>query len=752
MAKSQGQPDNESFKEQRDILKEINAELGKQINSVRDASKAYTTLENVARQLQNSEEDITKLNEKQLESLKQRTAEAVRELKQSAERIQQEKGINNLNNISKKIKKSLSSEEKAILAAAQQKFETEEKFLNTVENELDEYKKVNKQLGIMGGALKGLSKIPIVGDIFDAEQALESAREKTKETKSGVQGIGAAFKNIGTQIKEGMLNPSNMVLGAMTFLIDTFIQLDKSAGEFAKSQNMTYQDALKARESYSSMAASSGDLSLNAKNLMETQTAIGEQLGTNAKLNEADLKTFTKLREQAGFTNEELMGIQQLSLVNGKSLEQNTKEILGGAKAFASRNKLVVNEKQVLKEVSKASAALKLSLGGSTKAIAESVVQAKKFGLTLEQTEKMSQSLLNFEDSIESELSAELITGKDLNLERARGLALNGKTAEAAAEIAAQVGSSAEFGKMNVIQQEAIAKAIGMERNELAQSLIDKEALAKIGFKDAEAAKAKYEELRKTMTAEEAAAALGDEELAKQYEQQSNAEKFAQTMEHVKEIFVSIVDGPLGAILNGLSEMLKSTKVIYTITGLLAGVYAGKMVGGIVQTIAKIAAMTAANTANAAAATAGATAMSFGAIIPIILAGVGAVAGLIASFTADDLMSAPPGYGKRTLVGPEGAIQLNDKDTVIAGTNLFGNDVKSEPGKPTQFSGKGEYKLNGDSSAVVNAIAELRRDVNALANRPINVAIDGKKVIEATTGAQPNTTGDESRKNSYQIS
>ena len=746
------QPDNESFKEQRDILKEINAELGKQINSIRDASKAYTTLENVARQLQNSEEDITKLNEKQLESLKQRTKEAVRELAESAKRIQQEKGINDLNNISKKIKKDLSSEEQAILSAAQQKFETEEKFLKNVENELDTYKKVNKQLGIMGGALKGLSKIPIVGDIFDAEQALEAAREKTKETKSGVQGIGAAFKNIGTQIKEGMLNPSNMVLGTMTFLIDTFIQLDKSAGEFAKSQNMTYQDALKARESYSSMAVSSGDLSLNAKNLMETQTAIGEQLGTNAKLNEADLKTFTKLREQAGFTNEELMGIQQLSLVNGKSLEQNTKEILGGAKAFASRNKLVVNEKQVLKEVSKASAALKLSLGGSTKAIAESVVQAKKFGLTLEQTEKMSQSLLNFEDSIESELSAELITGKDLNLERARGLALNGKTAEAAAEIAAQVGSSAEFGKMNVIQQEAIAKAIGMERNELAQSLIDKEALAKIGFKDAEAAKAKYEELRKTMTAEEAAAALGDEELAKQYEQQSNAEKFAQTMEHVKEIFVSIVDGPLGAILNGLSEMLKSTKVIYTITGLLAGVYAGKMVGGIVQTIAKIAAMTAANTANAAAATAGATAMSFGAIIPIILAGVGAVAGLIASFTADDLMSAPPGYGKRTLVGPEGAIQLNDKDTVIAGTNLFGNDVKSEPGKPTQFSGKGEYKLNGDSSAVVNAIAELRRDVNALANRPINVSIDGKKVIEATTGNQPNTVGDESRKNSYQIS
>jgi hypothetical protein len=301
---------------------------------------------------------------------------------------------------------------------------------------------------------------------------------------------------------------------------------------------------------------------------------------------------------------------------------------------------------------------------------------------------------------------------------------------------------------MNVIQQEAIAKAVGMERNELAQSLIDKEALAKIGFKDAAAAKAKYDELRKTMTAQEAAAKLGDDELAKQYEQQSNAEKFAQAMERVKEIFVSIVDGPMSAILDGLSVMLSSTKIIYGITGLLAGIYAGKLVGGIVQTIGKIMLMTAANTANAAAATAGATAVSFGAILPVILASVGAVAGLLASFTADDLMSAPPGYGKRTLLGPEGAIQLNDKDTIIAGTNLFGDDVKSSPGKSTEMAGKGAIKIQSgggnDTAAIISAI-------NALASRPINVSIDGKKVIEATTGAQPATTGDETRKNSYQM-
>ncbi len=37
------------------------------------------------------------------------------------------------------------------------------------------------------------------------------------------------------------------------------------------------------------------------------------------------------------------MGIQKLSLVNNKTLEANTKEILGAAKAYNGKNKLALN-------------------------------------------------------------------------------------------------------------------------------------------------------------------------------------------------------------------------------------------------------------------------------------------------------------------------------------------------------------------------------------------------------------------------
>jgi hypothetical protein len=100
------------------------------------------------------------------------------------------------------------------------------------------------------------------------------------------------------------------------------------------------------------------------------------------------------------------------------------------------------------------------------------------------------------------------------------------------------------------------------------------------------------------------------------------------------------------------------------------------------------------------------------------------------------------GYGDRMLFGPEGAISFNNKDTIVAGTDLFkANDMVSAP--------KGAVQVGGGGSS--REIADLKGAIMALASRPVNVSIDGKKVIEATTGAQPNTQGVESAKNSFKM-
>ncbi len=694
---------NDLFKSWKAIVEEV----GGYNKATTSSKQSISSLTSITEKLKSHQKGISILSAKQLESLKKQY-ESKKDLLETTQ-SQLQANVIDLKNKQKSV---------GLTITEARQLKQNESLYNNAKNLIDDKssvlflthkalikeaeltKKIEKETGILGGTLKGISKIPILGNIIDADKALKEAENAIRNGSGALGGMKAAFKNIGTQIKEGLLNPANLALGFFTQMMAALKSVDDGAGQLAKSMNMTYSEALDTQKELTSMAASSFDVALNTKNLSETLMFVGKQLGSNAKLNEADLKIYTKLREQAGYTNEELYGIQQLSLVNGKSLEKNTEEILGGAKAYASRNKLVVNEKDILREVSKASATIKLSLGGSAEAVAEAAVQAKQFGLNLEQADKIAQSLLQFESSIESELSAELLLGKDLNFEKARQLSLNNDIAGAAEEIAKQVGTSADFTKMNAIQQEAIAKAAGLTKDELAQSLMDREALAKLSGVEGKTAQERFNNLVEEVGMEEAKKRLGEEGLANQFEQQSIQERLVQTVEKLKEIFVTLAE-PILAILSPIADLV----------GYMASLADGilpKLIGGflILKGIQAAIASTAKSTLETekkeltlqaarnlakgkelttqiGIAAAWALANPFTALAGLTIAGL-VTSGLYSLVKGNDIMSpggSNSGYGKRTLFGPEGAIQLNDKDTVIAGTNLFdkGNDVYSGP-------------------------------------------------------------------------
>jgi hypothetical protein len=704
------------------------SEIGKGNKGLNDTKRSFNKLTSLAQELQSHNAGINKLSSKQLQSLEKQALQEQQKLQTTLDTLEAEKQaiINDRRN---GVQTAQQLEQLRKINAAQNEIRGTINGENQAfEDLITNSKEFNRQaeniedaLGLGGNALKGMqgtmSKLGLGGlaDKLGLDEANEAMNEMANNLTDGgknVASLGDKFKIMGAGMKSAFSGLAKNLLGPETLILEMVSALqkaDEAAGKLAKDFNLTYSEALDTRRELSNMAALSGDVALNAQGLQESMVAVGKSLGTNAMLNEADLKTFTKLREQAGYTNEELVGIQKLSLVNGKTLEDNTAEILGGAEAYASRNKLVVNEKDVLREVSKASASLKLTLGGSAEAVAVAAVKAKQFGLNLEQAEKISQSLLQFESSIESELSAELLTGKELNFERARALALNGQTADAAAEIAKQVGTSADFAKMNVLQQEALAKAAGMERDELAQSLMDREALTKLSGVEGENAQERFNNLVKEVGLEEAKKRLGDEQLANQFAQQSVQERFLQATEKLKEVFVSIAE-PVLAIISPLVDLI--TNILPAVNIILQPLITGfqliaDTIGLITQGVSMFAGWLGKGSAAATALkvvlypiaaivgviAAGLIYASL-AMIPVVGPALGAiaVAGMIGMLVkaasgssssakkGNDIMSpgdGSSGYGKRTLFGPEGAIQLNNKDTVIAGTDLFkkGDDV-----------------------------------------------------------------------------
>jgi len=480
--------------------------------------------------------------------------------------------------------------------------------------------------------------------------------------------------------------------------------------------NITYSEANKLRLELNAIANASGDNFITTKGLQETLVAINSTLGTNVMLNKENLVTFTKLRETAGLTNDELMGVQSIINATNGDLKQATGEILAQTRISSSRLGVALNEKEVLKSIKDVSAATTLSLGKNPGLIADAVATAKALGMELSKVDQIASSLLQFESSISAELEAELLLGKDINLEKARTAALNNDLATVAKEISSQAGTSAEFGNMNRIQQEAIAKAVGMNRDELAKTLFVQEQLVNVSGKDAKLRESRINSLIEEKGLAEAQRVLAEEGIEGLEQQASMAEQFSATMDKLKEIFVAISPAIL-AIGNALIPVLKLVGVIFKflepIMGILGGAAAGAAVGSAFGGVGALP----------------------GAIIGAL--GVGLPSDIYRA--AGDMIS--PSNGKTQVSTKEGGLfELSQNDDLLAG-----------PGLASRSSS------GGNNSAL---IAEIRALRVALESRPINVnttvELDGEKIgsnknVIRGLGNRSTELGNEVAKNSYQI-
>ena len=449
-------------------------------------------------------------------------------------------------------------------------------------------------------------------------------------------------------------------------LLKAFTELDKSTGDLAKNLNVSYSEANALQKELFIGAVNSNSVFVTTKGMSESLGFINQQLGTSVMLNKENLALFTQLRESAGLTNEELAGINSLSLANGESLEDNANTILNQVSSLNRQTGIYLNEKEILKGIKDVSASTTLSLGKNPGLIAEAVATSKALGMELSKVDAIAGSLLDFESSISSELEAELLLGRDINLEKARQAALNNDLSTVAKEISEQAGSSAEFGAMNRIQQEAIAKAVGMGRDDLAKTLFVQEQL--VGASEGES-KRRQEILDKRI--EEVGLAQAQRELENGglenlKNQSSVQDRLAASIEKMKEAFVgiAIIVTPLVSAFASMVEFIAQSKVgliaMSAVLGGLIGLQLTLMTASLIKAVAII---SAAGAINPLAAIAG-----FG----LLAAGVATAKAV----TVDDAII-PPGYGDTIVKRGKDTIALNNNDTLVAGTNLGGGDNRT---------------------------------------------------------------------------
>jgi len=356
-----------------------------------------------------------------------------------------------------------------------------------------------------------------------------------------VSGLAAPVADLVSNIPlvGGLL--SGMISGFASVL-DLVIGVEDKIVKAGRALGMNRAEAMAMNKEFSEMSMRNGDIFATSKALMEMQVSLGEQLGVNNRLTEEQLTTNIHLKDLMGLDVQTMGDLTMAGKIAGKSQEGIVKSVLAQVQGLKAATGISLNQKQILKEASSLSGVLGLQFAKYPEKLTKSLVTTKALGMELKELDGIADSFLDFESSISNEMEAQLLTGKNINLSKARELFLNNDLAGAAMEINSQVGSSAEFLNLNRIKAESLAKAFGMSRDQMADMLKKQEYLSKLGAKDTDNAREQLKlGLAKYKSQEALSEALG-EEAYHSLVTASTQEKMVGFIEKVKQSLVDFLE------------------------------------------------------------------------------------------------------------------------------------------------------------------------------------------------------------------
>ena len=547
------------FGSMRENIQANARELGAFKTPAKDAKALYSQLDNELKKLQNQEEGLSRLTDKQLQATRAKTQEIVREIGLKAQDLVIKRGLDQLDGeqlrkAAQKLEASgkITEAESALLAAKADGFAIEKETLDLIDQEAGFREKSNANLGVAGNLLKGVKSLGSFADAFKLDEvakAMEEAADEASRVGDGLARgtvLAAGLKSAAGGLVKTLSDPSVIIGG----LLSGFKEVDKANVDF---QRQTGQ-SLNTFETSMNVA---GNSVITLSDYIKTASELTAELGQNAAavFTPEDITEASEMAAALGMSSSESAKLLSISNANGTSLKSNNEAIVEGVNSFNKQNNAAVGAGSVLKAVANTSEGIAISYAGMPGKLASAAAAAMKLGMTLGDLDKISSSLLDFQGSIEKEMEAELLTGKQLNLEAARQLALNNDLEGVAKELTKQGITSASFSKLNRIQQEAQAAALGMSKDEMAKMLLQQQIgndLSGEGLNDMQ------------------------KQTLEQIKSQEAAVKFTKAIDQLKQAFAPIL-GIFAQILSSKAGLAAIKVIILAIVGAKAVTGAAQM-------------------------------------------------------------------------------------------------------------------------------------------------------------------------------
>ena len=487
------------------------------------------------------------------------------------------------------------------------------------------------------------------------EQTKESIQEKVVKAfqesgDSAVNAFSLATMSLGSFVRFALpaLGIAGL-LGAFGLLVHTLSHLDTELSEIGKEFGVTRKEADKLHHVTIDIANEMNLVGIRSSQVLESIREASAALGglnILARLKDGSegakqlVKDFAVLKTEFGFEGGELENIQNFAVATGKSIGQVVKETVKLGKGLFT-------SKQAIGVIAKISPTIALSFRRGSQELIKAAQKAKLLGIELSDIQSFGDNILDIETSIQAEMEARALTGKNINLDAARYYALTNDVAGLQEELLKNLGSSAEFGKMNRIQQQSLASAFGMQVDDVTKLLLAQEKLQELGI-----SQNKLDQVQQ-MNAEQLAAEMRTtnneklrgylETLKREKESASINERLSNIMTKIKEKIAATVspllemahkffesaegaeflDTVIKGVTNLITLMIPVVKFlsenIWLVVGALTAIAGAKIIGGIGGIISGFRSMTGAikqtsDAANALGQSAGGVSNATGAL------------------------------------------------------------------------------------------------------------------------------------------
>jgi hypothetical protein len=351
--------------------------------------------------------------------------------------------------------------------------------LNTLVQSRNSYLQQQVKLGLFVN--KGLvnqldSQIALLEKKIEQEQidedikAIQKAHiDQANALKDKMQGVLNTMSAIAT-------NPTVAIGAGLAYIAAQAFEFGKEMFSASKSMGLGVEQSAQLAESTAAAAASAKLFGGSTSDAVQAANALTSEAGAlnNLTADAVNNATFLSVRFGLGAENAAKLQTVMKDVTDGTI--EGSKSMQDFATDLAIANNVAPGA--VMQDIAANTEMFAQSGAEGAKEFIKTSIAAKKLGIEISAINAAAGSLLDIEGSMSKQMEAEVLLGRQLNLDGARRAANQGDYLSLTKELTKNVGTLDDFEGMSVIKRQALADALGMSVSDTRKMVANQSKLA----------------------------------------------------------------------------------------------------------------------------------------------------------------------------------------------------------------------------------------------------------------------------------